>query len=150
MARLSESLNTVFDILNQLIQAINVTLFDTGNPEATIRHVIGMRMAGGDAGKSLEEYLGQIKTAFLTTQEAYKAAAQTTVERLLAELDPEAMAADDKGGFKFGRLRKGDHFDRYADTYAKCRRWFQSPRFMEDLMREFEKNCHRFAQQQRR
>ena len=150
MARLSASLNTVFDMLNQLIQAINATLFDTGNPEATIRHVIGRQMADEGSGRSLEDYLGQIKTAFLTTQEAYKVAARVTVGRLLSELDPDTMAADDKGGFTFGRLRKGDYFDRYTQKYATCRKWFESPRFMEDFLREFEKNCHHLAQQQRR
>lgn len=150
MARLSTSLNTVFDILNQLIQAINATLFDGSDPEATIRHVISLQMAGENSGRSLEEYLGQIKTAFLTTQEAYKAAARTTVDRLLSELDPEALSAEDTGGFKFGRLRKGDYYDRYTQKYATCRKWFQSQRFMEDLLREFEKNCHNLAQHQRR
>ncbi|MGB5985124.1 MAG: hypothetical protein WBG37_07450 [Desulfobacterales bacterium] len=149
-ARFSASLNTVFDMLNQLIQAINATLFDTQDPEATIRHVIGRHMADENSPQSLEAYLGQIKTAFLTTQEAYKLAARSTVERLLSELDPQAMADADGKGFKFGPLRKGDYFDRYSQKYATCRKWFQSPRFMEDLSREFEKNCHRLSKQQRR
>jgi len=150
MERLTASLNTVFDILNKLIQAINATLYDSGDPEATIRHVIGMQMSDEQPGKSLEDYLGQIKNAFLTTQEAHKAATRTMVERLLGELDPEALAEENSGGFSFGRLRKGDYFDRYTQKYATCRKWFDSPRFMEDLLRDFEKNCHRLAQQQRR
>jgi hypothetical protein len=42
---------------------------------------------------------------------------------------------------KFGPMKKAEMFDIYEQRYGKIQKWFSSGRFMEDFLREFEKNC---------
>ena len=148
--RLAESLNTIFNELNSLIGLINAG-FSAGfsdqpaEAEMTIRRVIGSHIEGEGQTKPLEEYLGQIRRAFLTTQEAFKKAAQIKVDQILQSLDPEKLAAERSGGLKIGPLRKAEDFDLLKSKIERIRQWFESGRFMEDFMREFEKNCHALA-----
>jgi hypothetical protein len=145
---LAESLNTIFNSLNQLISVINMTFTGDGSPEETIRQVIGFRLEGDEQGRSLETYLGQISNAFLTSQQAFKEAAYAKVKQVLSALDPEALAAEAGKGLKFGPLKKAEMFDIYEQRYRKIQKWFSSGRFMEDFLREFEKNCQtQFANQ---
>jgi hypothetical protein len=145
MERLSESLNTIFGTLNRLVQNINATLLGGGNPdeaEQTIRHVIGSRLEGQEPRVSLEEYLGRIDKAFFISHKAFKQAAHTLVLKMLREVDPEKIAAEAGQGLKFGALKKAEYFDIYETKYATLKKWFESGRFMEDFLREFENNCH--------
>lgn len=141
LENLAESLNTIFNTLNQIISVINMTFTGAGSPEQTIRQVIGFRLEGEGRGGSLETYLGQISQAFLTSQQAFKEAAYAKVRQMLRVLDPEQLAADTGKGFKFGPLKKAEMFDLYAHRFEKIHKWFSSGRFMEDFLREFEKNC---------
>jgi len=141
LEKLAESLNTIFNTLNQLISVINMTFTGEGSQEQTIRQVIGFRLEGEGQGSSLETYLGQISNAFLTSQQSFKEAAYAKVKQVLSVLNPEQLAAETGKGLKFGPLKKAEMFDIYAQRYEKIHKWFSSGRFMEDFLREFEKNC---------
>jgi hypothetical protein len=145
LERLADSLNTIFDSLNQLIAVINTTLA-TGQPgEETIRQVIGGHLEDADQKESLQTYLGQIREAFLVTHKAFKKAAYDQVAQILSELDPEQISSAGSGGFRFGALRKADFFETYEQKYRQVKQWFDSGRFMEALLREFEKNSQRLS-----
>jgi hypothetical protein len=140
--RLAQSLNTIFDALNELIGRINMSFNGSGAVgEETIRQFIGVHLQGDDQTHSLVEYLGRISQAFLTTHEAFKAAARTKVEQIIQALDPDKIAAERSGGLKIGPMRKAQDFDTLKEKIERIRRWFDSGRFMEDFLREFEKNC---------
>ncbi|MBT8341629.1 MAG: hypothetical protein HKP58_10435 [Desulfatitalea sp.] len=143
--RLAQSLNTIFNALNQLISVINMT-FSGGQDqgEQTIRQFIGFHLEGEDQTQSLEDYLGKINKAFLTTQEAFKTAASNKVAQMLQALDPDKLAAERSGGLKIGPLRKAEDFDILKEKIERIKRWYDSGRFMEDYLREFEKNCQAF------
>lgn len=141
LEKLAESLNTIFNTLNQLISVINMSFTGEGSPEQTIRQVIGFRLEGEGQGRSLESYLDQISNAFLTAQQSFKEAAYAKVKQVLAVLDPDQVAAEVGKGLKFGPMKKAEMFEIYEERYGKIQKWFSSGRFMEDFLREFEKNC---------
>lgn len=141
LEKLAESLNTIFNTLNQLISVINMTFTGEGSPEQTIRQVIGFRLEGEGEGHSLETYLGQISNAFLTSQQSFKEAAYAKVKQILSVLDPEQLGAEVGRGLKFGPMKKAEMFEIFEQRYGKIQKWFSSGRFMEDFLREFEKNC---------
>jgi hypothetical protein len=141
LEKLADSLNTIFNTLNQLISVINMTFTGEGSPDQTIRQVIGFRLEGEGQGRSLESYLDQISNAFLTAQQSFKEAAYAKVKQVLTVLDPEQVAAEVGKGLKFGPMKKAEMFDIYEERYEKIQKWFSSGRFMEDFLREFEKNC---------
>lgn len=141
LEKLAESLNTIFNTLNQLISVINMSFTGEGSPEQTIRQVIGFRLEGEGQGRSLESYLDQISNAFLTAQQSFKEAAYAKVKQVLTVLDPEQVASEVGKGLKFGPMKKAEMFEIYEERYGKIQKWFSSGRFMEDFLREFEKNC---------
>lgn len=141
MERLSAALNTIFATLNRLILNINTTLLPGNNGDQTIRQVIGSRMEGDEEQITLEAYLGRIDKAFLVSHQAFRQAAHTLVRRILGEIDPEKIATNASQGLKFGPLKKAEYFDIYETKFLTVNKWFESGRFMEDLLREFEKNC---------
>ena len=142
LERLAASLNTVFDALNRLIGAIQSTLIRGGGPEETIRHAIGDHLESGqDRLKLLEAHIGQISRAFLLTQQAFKTAAERIVRKMLQELDPTTIVKEPSKGIHFGPFRKAEFFETYEQKFHQCQEWFESGRFMEDLMREFERAC---------
>jgi hypothetical protein len=141
LKRLAESLNTVFDALNKVVAVIDSTLMGKDRGEETIRQVIGFHLEGQDQTKSLASYLGQINKAFLLAQQASKNAAYKMVGKILQELDPQKISQETGGGFRFGPLRKAERYDIFEHEIKKCRQWYESGRFMQDLQREFEKNC---------
>lgn len=141
MQRLSESLNTIFATLNRLIQNINATLLAGSPGEETIRHFIGSQLEGQEPQISLEQYLGRIDKAFIVSHQAFKQAAHTLVLKILREIDPEKIAAETGQGLKFGALKKAEYFGVYESKFSTLKKWFESGRFMEDLLREFENNC---------
>jgi hypothetical protein len=141
MQRLAESLNTIFDTLNKMVGLIQSTFSDRGDPEETIRRVIGVHLEGEDRTKSLEAYLGQISQAFLLAQEAFKQSAHKLIGDILDELDPAKLDRSETSSLKFGPLRKAELYDMYTRKLEQCRSWYESGRFMADLQREFERNC---------
>jgi hypothetical protein len=147
LERLAQSLNTIFNALNELISVINMTFSggaDSG--DQTIRQFIGFHLEAGDQTQSLEKYLGQINKAFLTTQKAFKRAAQTKVEQILKAIDPASLAGERSGGLKLGPLRKAEDFDILKEKIDRIRRWYDKGQFMEDFLREFERNCQAFGE----
>jgi len=145
LEKLAESLNTIFDSLNQLVNAINTTLLGGSRSEETIRGFIRFHLEGEDQTASLESYLGQINKAFVVAQDAFKAATHSVVGRVLKELDPQQREDTDGRKLKFGPFRKAELFDLFVDRYERCKTWFESDRFMKELLREFENNCLRLS-----
>ncbi|MBW1856778.1 MAG: hypothetical protein JRI42_00650 [Deltaproteobacteria bacterium] len=143
LQRLADSLNTMFDMMNQLVGVINKTFLGQHEGIETIRQVIGFHLEGQNQSQSLENYLGQISKAFLTTQQAFKVAAEKKVKEIMIELDPERIAASQSSGFKLGRLRKAESFELYATKFKAFKDWIDSGRFTEELLREFENNCQK-------
>jgi hypothetical protein len=141
LLRLAESLNTIFNKLNQIVGLINSAFNSQAKGDETIRQVIGGHLEGADQLKSLESYLEQINKAFLVSQESFKAAAKRIVAVILRELDPARISQSAESGLKFGPLRKAEIFEIYENKYKICQKWFESGRFMADFLREFEKNC---------
>ncbi len=147
LQRLAESLNTIFDSLNQLIQVINRTLHGEDSEDQMIRTIIGFQLEGETQKKSLESYIGQINNAFLTVQRAFKAAAQIKVAQILQEIDPDQISARGTGGLKIGPYKKAEYYEIYEEKYRTIKKWFESGRFMEDFLREFEKNCQELSEE---
>ncbi len=145
--KLANSLNTVFDTLNQIVFVIQSTLLGRKPEIETIRHVIGSQIGGGGEEASLKEYLDQIQHAFLTAHKAFQEAARSLVGEVLSGLDPDALAKEMDSGLKFGPLRKAQLFESYVEKFQECRRWFDSDRFTENLLREFERNCQKTYQE---
>ena len=143
MQKLAESLNTIFNTLNQMVSIIDLTLYGEELGEETIRHRIGSQLLDDGSEASLDDYLGKIKKAFLTTQTAYQKAAYHIVNKILIELDPDKIANNEGKQFKFGLLRKAEHYETYQAKFQKCNRWFASGRFMRELSNEFEKQCQK-------
>jgi hypothetical protein len=143
LERLAGSLNTIFDMLNQLVIVIHKTLLGKAPELETIRHVIGSELEGESQSDSLEEYLDQIKKAFLVAHKAFQQSMNTKVKEVIVELDPDRIAATVVAGLKFGPLRKAELFAVYQEKFLKLKKWFESGRFMEDLLREFERNCRK-------
>ncbi len=143
--RLAESLNTIFDSLNQLISVINASFSATMTGEdQTIRQFIGFHLGGDDQTKSLQEYLGQINQAFLTSHEAFKKAATVKMAQVLDSLNVEEIAKERGGGLKIGPMRKAEDYEIIKEKISRVQKWFDSGRFMEDFLREFEKHCQTF------
>lgn len=147
LQRLAESLNTIFDSLNRLIGVINRTLLGEHSKEQTIRTIIGFHLEGEGPGKPLESYIGQINNAFLTAQRAFKQAAQIIVGKILREIDPNQISAQASGGLKIGPLRKAECFEIYEKKLHQIKKWYESGRFMEDFLREFEKICQNLSEE---
>jgi hypothetical protein len=147
LERLAQSLNTIFDALNRLIGVINMTFSGEGRGEQTIRQFIGGHLEGVDQTQSLEVYLGRINEAFLVTHEAFKQAAKAKVGQILQSIEADQLPAERSGVLKIGPLRKAEQFDHLKEKIERIRRWFDSGRFMEDYLREFEKNCRSLARQ---
>ncbi len=144
LQKLADSLNTIFDALNQVVGVINTTFLGESTGDETIRQVIGFHLKGGESHtRSLESYLGQIEKAFLVAHQAFKEAAHAEMSELLHELAPDQIKAADSGGFRFGPFQKAELFEIYEKKFYKCKKWFDSGRFMEKFLREFEKNSQK-------
>lgn len=143
LERLAGSLNTVFDSLNELLGVINATLLGKQADLETIRRVIGTNLHGEVEHSSLRAYLAQIKKAFLVSHQAFKKAAQTKVKEILLELDPQRIEESEPGGLKLGPLRKANLFEIYQEKFERVQKWFESGRFEEELLRDFERTCER-------
>jgi len=141
--KFAASLNTIFDTLNQIIAVIHLNLLGEKPELETIRHVIGTQIDGGAGATSLKEHLEQIQQAFLISHRAFQEAARMVAGEMLAELDPESLAVSPKSVLNFGPMRKAEMFEAYQGKYQECRKWFDSGRFLEKLLREFERICQK-------
>ncbi len=144
LEKLAQSLNTIFDSLNEVIQVINQALLGRKPELETIRHIIGSQLEGGEErGGSLQNYLSRIKEAFLLAHKAFQEAAHTKVAEILKEFYPESLESEGMKGLRFGPFRKAELFERYREKYQSFKKWFDSGRFDEELLREFEKICQK-------
>ncbi len=148
LERLVESLNIVFDSLNRLISVINMSFSsDICSQDQNIRQFIGIHLEGEDQTQSIEDYLKKIRQAFLTTYEAFKRAAHKFIEQLLLDLDMDQVAKERAAWFKVGPFQKARDFEILEEKINRIRKWFHSGRYMEDFLREFEKNCRSLNRQ---
>jgi len=143
LKQLADALNTIFDLLNELLGVINISLKGATYQQETIRGLIGKGLTDASVGVSLEKHLGQIKQAFLLSREALKDATREIVNDILTELDPTAMD-NAQQGIPLGRFRKVGMLSRLKKKHQRCRLWFESDRFEQKLMREFEKHCSKY------
>ena len=141
--KLVQSLNTVFNTLNEIIGVINTTLLGHRAEQETIRQIIGMHIGGGAGDNSLQNYLDQIRDAFLTAHKAFRQATEGLLREMLTELNPERIEASTNKGLRFGPLRKAELFDRYKDKFRTIKEGLESGRLMEEFLREFEKICQK-------
>ncbi len=142
MERLSQSLNTIFDALNQVIIAIHSMLLGQDSELETIRQVIGSDLQHPVPSDSLANHLDQIRQAFLVCHQAFLEAARNKIEEILGELDPRAMAEEQGGSsVTVGPWKRARLFDEFTARYEKIEDWFRSERFRRDILREFEKHC---------
>ncbi len=139
----AHAFNTIFDTLNQIIGLINTTLMGKKGEFETIRQIIGSELKEEGSHDTLQGYLDQIREAFLVAHRSFKEAAGKKVGEILFELDPTRLESEGGGGLKFGPLRKAELFERYKDKFAQFKFWFESGRFTEELLREFEKTCQK-------
>jgi len=151
LEKLAHSLNTIFNTLNQIIGVIQTTLLGKKTEfDEPIRHIIGSNLEGSAGTASLQSYLDQIQEAFLVAHRAFQKAAQTKVSEILKELNPDRIKATTGGGLKFGPMRKAEFFEIYKEKFRACKGWFESGRFTEELLREFEKTCQKLYNADRR
>jgi hypothetical protein len=143
LEKLAQSLNTIFDSLNEIIQVINQALFGKKPELETIRHIIGSQLEGDEGRDSLQSYLSRIKEAFLLAHKAFQEAAHIKMVEILKELHPDTIESEGIKGLRFGPFRKAELFERYREKFQSLKKWFDSGRFDEELLREFEKICQR-------
>jgi hypothetical protein len=146
LGKLSDSLNTIFDTLNQIVGVIQATLLGQKNELKTIRRIIGSTLKDEGQAESLQNYLNQIKEAFLISHRAFRQAAQNKIRDILNQLDPDRISQLSQGGFDFSPFHKAKLFEIYKEEFMKCKGWVGSGRFMEEMLREFEKNCQKLYQ----
>ena len=139
--RLCASLNTIFDTLNELLQAINSNLNRGNGFDETIRHVLRKQLDEPGDDKPLDVYIDQIRKSFFTSYESFKEAHLLIMNKVLEELNPEKSSSKCAGGIKFGPLRKAEAFDHYTQFYESLCDWHESGRGLEEYLRAFEKQC---------
>lgn len=139
--KLYASLNTIFDALNDLLQAINSTLNRGNGFDETIRHILRKQLDEPGDDKPLDVYIDQIRKSFFTSYESFKGAHLLIMNKVLEELNPEKSSSKCARGLKFGVLRKAEAFDHYTQLYESLRGWHESGRGLEEYLRAFEKQC---------
>lgn len=138
--QLCTSLNTIFDSLNQLLKAIQLTCNRDGHQfEETIRHVLKDQLVQDKPEGSLEEYIDQIKKSFFKSLESAQGAHKAIIKKLLAEINPERIMDQSGGGLRIGPLKKAEAFDQYNNVYGELNNWHESGRGHEEFLRTFEK-----------
>lgn len=138
--RLSDSINTVFDSLNQLINVINTTLSGQQERDETIRQVIGYHLEEDGRAAPLETHIGQITKAFIVSHQAFQQTILAKTMQIIDELRPETIK-NECGAGKFAPWRKSAGFDCYEKKFNRFIQWVESGGFMESTLREFERRC---------
>ena len=139
---LADSLNTVFDTLDEIINLINATLYGKKNRQESIRRIIDSELKGKTGDATIKRYLDQIREAFLIVYEASSQAADTLLKRVLSEIDPGSTTLQ-RGILKFGPMRKAELYDIYWNKFRTCREALKPEKTKELFLREFEKECER-------
>jgi hypothetical protein len=139
LEKLADSLNTLFNALNETVGIIDGVLLGSEAEPVTIKAIISSNIAGNSSTDSLLNYVNKIKRAFLISQTAFKEAAFGKFEEVLAELNPEHIAAMSSRSLAFGPFKKAELFTIYEERHRLCRQYFESGRLMDDMLRSFEK-----------
>lgn len=143
VVQLSDSLNRIFDAVNEIVGVIHGTLLGEQDELQTIRRLIHSDLVESRSTGAIEQYLGQVKRAFLLSNRAFHLAARAQLGKVLDELDPDRVGPEPEHGFKFGFLKKSDQVEELRTRFERVRKWFESDRFAEDLSREFERICQK-------
>jgi hypothetical protein len=143
LEKLADSLNTLFNALNETVGIIDATLLGNEADPVTIKAIISSNICGNNNTESLLNYVDKIKKAFLIAQKAFKEAAQEKFKELLAELEPDRIATMASGHFAFGPFRKADLFSVYEERHKLCQEYLESGRLMEEMLRAFERISQR-------
>lgn len=143
LEKLGQSLSTIFNSINSIIGVIHTTLLGEKPETETIRHIIGSGVGSLGGADSLQAHLDQIQQAFLIAHRAYQEATANKVKQILDEMSPDKLSEGMEGSLKFGPLKKAELFDNYKEKHALCKKWFESGRLMDELVRDFEKNCQK-------
>ena len=142
--RLAQSLNTIFDTLNEITHTIRFTLLGgNGEEEHTIRWYINSEINGMPGNDSIKDNLDQIRDAFLVAHKAFGISIKTLLNRFFLELNPEKFKSESNGSFNIGPLQKARAFDLYEEKFQACENALQSGRLVEEFMEEFEKICRK-------
>jgi len=139
---LAQSLNTLFDQLNELVATMEKALLGDGEELLTIRALIGESVVQGEE-QSLKAYLNRIKEFFLIAHQAFQEAALNKMKLVVEELDPQKLETKEGGGLKFGPLRKAELYEAFCKKFEQLKEWVDSGRYLEDLRREFEGLCQK-------
>jgi hypothetical protein len=142
---LALSLNTVFNSVNNIISVIRTTLLGEKTELQTIREIIGSHLGREGGCETLQSYLDQIQDAFLMAHRAFQEAARIKVAQILDELSPDRIAESVNRGLKIGSLYNAELFKEYKERHHRCKTWFESNRFTQEFLREFEKICQKSA-----
>lgn len=140
LENLSESIDTVFEALNQLISTVNITLVGQQDSDQTICRGIGYHIEDAGHGRTLDRCIRQIDKAFYESLKASRRATHAKVKEILNELNPENIARDAMVP-RLNPMKKSKYYDEYVHKFEKIENWFVSGRFMESFLREFEKKC---------
>ena len=146
--RLKESLDSLFEGINEIMLVIDTTLLGKGHETETIRHVLGSSLT--DKHVSIEEYLKKIKLAFWVCHKAFQKAAYNMVEGILSEIRPENIEKELGQGLRFGPLKKAEFYDLFKEKYHDIQGWVESGRFHKELLREFERQCQKMFSEKER
>jgi hypothetical protein len=143
LEKLADSLNTLFNSLNETVAVIDALLLGDEGEAETIKAIISSSISGSNNTESLLNYLDKIRRAFLIAQKAFREVAQKKFEEMLAELDPDRISTMSSGFLSFGPFRKAEFFAIYKEKYQAYKKYLESGRLMEDMLREFEKSSQR-------
>jgi len=143
LEQLTHSLNTLFDTLNELIQTVEHNLKGRQDESATIRTVIASEVSGKGSARPLHEHLNQIREAFLVAHKGFQESSTEVMREVLKALSPEKLESKAGKGLRFGTLKKAELFDLYKAQYENIIMWFETGRYRDHLLREFEKSCQR-------
>ena len=141
--RLADSINTVFDTLNELILGINTTFVGRVPDTETIRLIIRSNVDESAESISLQNYLDQIKEAFSIMHDAFSEASMIKMKEMLTELDPQQIAKSLDGGLKIGPFQKAEMFRIYEEKHRTLVNWLNTGLLKDALLREFERNCQK-------
>jgi len=143
LTKLSSSLNTIYNTLDQLADIIDTTLLGRRTDAEPASQFIDSVFDKTEQSTSLKDYLDRIKDAFLIAQQGFRQAVHSRVGEILFDLNPERLEAATSRGLKFGPMRKAELFEIYKEKYQACQRWFEAGHLVEEVFREFERNCQK-------
>jgi hypothetical protein len=143
LEKLADSLNTLFNSLNETVAVIDSVLLGSEGEAETIKAIISSSISGDKNTDSLLNYLDKIRRAFLISQKAFREVAQRKFEEMLEELDPDRISAMPSGFLSFGPFRKAEFFAIYKEKHQMVRKYLESGRLMEEMLREFERSSQK-------